>query len=52
LSQKSLATKAGIPQSLISYIETGSIKNPGIGTLQKIAKALDVPVTDLLEEAI
>ena len=33
----------------ISEMEAGQSKNPGIETLKKIAKALGVPVTELLE---
>ena len=47
-SQKDLADKSGVAQSLISYIETGNVKNTGIETLQKLALALGVSITELI----
>ena len=41
LSQKQLATKAGLNPQSISHIETG-VRKGGIVALRKIAKALDV----------
>lgn len=49
LSQNELARRAGIKQSVLSYIESGRTKNPRIDTLTAIAAALKVPVTKLLE---
>ena len=49
LSQASLATRSGVAQGYISQMESGSKRNPGIETLRKIAKALDVEVGRLLE---
>jgi len=37
------------PKSKISKLETGGITNPTIETLQKIAKALNVSVDDLIK---
>lgn len=48
-TQKELAEKSGVPQSSISKIETGQLKNPGGITLQKLAAALGVSVAELLE---
>jgi transcriptional regulator with XRE-family HTH domain len=48
-SQYALAKKAGVAQGYISEMEAGAKKNPGIETLRRIAKALGVPVTELLE---
>lgn len=47
-SQFHLAEKAGISQSVISDIESGRRNNPSIKTLWKIAKALEVPLSELL----
>jgi transcriptional regulator with XRE-family HTH domain len=48
LSQLELAKRAGVAQAYLSELEAGQKKNPGIETLRKIAKALGVPVTELL----
>ena len=47
-SQLQLAKRAGVAQGYVSELEAGQKKNPGIETLRKIAKALGVPVTELL----
>lgn len=47
LTQQELAELAKVPQSTISYIEQG--KSPRTITLLKIAKALDVKISELLE---
>ena len=49
LSQAALAKRSGVAQGYISEVEAGQKKNPGVETLRKIAKALGVPVTELLE---
>jgi transcriptional regulator with XRE-family HTH domain len=48
LSQLELAKRAKVAQAYISEMEAGQKKNPGIDTLRKLAKALGVPVTELL----
>lgn len=48
-SQLVLATKAGVSQSLISRIEHNQ-ENPTLATLGRIAAALGIRVTALLEE--
>ena len=50
LSQLALAKRARVAQAYISEMEAGRKRNPGIATLRKLAKALGVPVTELLEE--
>lgn len=50
LSQQALAEKAKVPQSSISRIESGVLKNPGIVCLQKLANALDISLMDLMED--
>jgi transcriptional regulator with XRE-family HTH domain len=48
LSQYALAKAAGVSREYIRKLEAGEY-DPTIGMLQKLAKALDVPVTELLE---
>ena len=48
ISQLQLAKQAKVAQGYISEIEAGEKKNLGIETLRKLAKALGVPVTELL----
>jgi len=47
LSQKALATKLGITDANITRIENGQ-QNVTIGTLCKLAKALDITVEELI----
>ena len=49
LSQLELAKRAKVAQGYISDLEAGTKKNPGIAVLKRLAKALGVPVTRLLE---
>lgn len=49
LSQLALAKRARVAQAYISEMEAGRKKNPGIETLRRLAKALGVPVRELLE---
>lgn len=49
LSQKEFAEKIGVSQSSIFYWESGK-KEPKLSQLEKIADALEIPVTDLLFE--
>ena len=49
LSQLALSKRARVAQGYISSIEAGKSKRAGIGVLQRLAKALGVPVTALLE---
>ena len=49
LSQDRLSKLADVFYNSIIKLETGGITNPTIETLQKIAKALDVSVDDLLK---
>jgi len=48
-SQAKLATEAKVTGAYIAQIETGKKKNPSLVILQRLAKALGVPVTELLE---
>jgi XRE family transcriptional regulator, regulator of sulfur utilization len=47
LSQYALADKAGISRRYVMKLEAGQ-SDPTVGMLQRLAKALAVPVTDLL----
>ena len=48
LSRQELAEKAGLSREYIRKLEAG-LYDPTVGTLQKLGKALGVPVTELLE---
>jgi transcriptional regulator with XRE-family HTH domain len=48
-SQQQLARKARVSQPYLSQLEAGTYKNPGLVILKRLAKALGVPVTKLLE---
>ena len=49
LTQRDLAKKARVTQGYIAQLEMGLRKNPSLETLKRLAKALGVPVTALLE---
>ncbi len=49
MTQADLAKKAKVDQGYISTLEAGGKKNPGIDVLKRLARALGVPVTELLE---
>ena len=44
-----LAERAKVPASYIANLETGKKSNPSLAVLKRLAKALGVPVTELLE---
>ena len=48
-SQVKLATAAKVTGAYIAQIETGKKKNPSLDVLKRLARALGVPVTELLE---
>lgn len=50
MNQAQLAKASNVPQPMISMIETGTVPNPTIGTLHKLATALKCTVDDLIEE--
>ena len=50
LTLKDLADKSGVGPSTISDIETGTSTNPRMGTLKKLADALDISVNDFFYE--
>jgi transcriptional regulator with XRE-family HTH domain len=49
LSQKALGKRAKVTDAYITMLETGKRKSPSLAVLQRLAKALGVPVTALLE---
>ena len=49
LTQRDLARKAKVTAAYVAMIETGVRKNPSLAILKRLAKALGVPVTALLE---
>lgn len=49
LSQDRLSKLADISYNTVIKLESGGIINPSIDTLQKLAKALDVSVDNLLK---
>jgi transcriptional regulator with XRE-family HTH domain len=48
LTQRDLAKKAKVTAAYVAMIETGVRKNPSLAILKRLAKALGVPVTELL----
>ena len=48
LSQEKLACLADVSNNTIINIEAGKQGNPTIDTLKKVAKALSVPIEDLI----
>jgi transcriptional regulator with XRE-family HTH domain len=49
LTQVELAQRAEMTRSHLSLLEAGHRKNPSIEILKRLARALDVPVTALLQ---
>jgi XRE family transcriptional regulator of biofilm formation len=49
LTQEGLAKLAGVTKPYVSMIESGNRKSPSLPVLKRLAKALGVPVTALLE---
>ena len=49
LTQEELAKKARITRSHLSLLEAGHRKNPSLDVLKRLARALGVPVGELLE---
>jgi len=49
LSREQLSRLSNVSANMIYHIETGR-KNPTINTLVKLAKALNVPISELVSE--
>jgi len=52
ISQFRLSLAAEVPQSRISNILSGRVKNPRVATVSRLAKALGVTVDDLLSDPV
>ncbi|SHK61121.1 helix-turn-helix domain-containing protein [Paramaledivibacter caminithermalis] len=50
LTLKELSEISGVAYGYISDLENGKAVNPTYATLKKIAKALEVPISELIEE--
>lgn len=48
LTQEQVARQAGVTKNYITMLETGARKAPSLPVLKRLAKALGVPVTELL----
>jgi XRE family transcriptional regulator, master regulator for biofilm formation len=48
-TQRDLAKQAKVTPGYVAQLEMGIRKNPSLEMLKRLAKALDVPVTALLE---
>lgn len=49
LSQEGLAKKSDVKYTTLTKIESGVIKKPSVLVMAKLAKALDVPIEDLIK---
>jgi len=49
ISQDELAKRSGLHRTYVSDLERGG-RNPSVGSIQKIARALHVPVAKLFEQ--
>lgn len=50
LSQKQLSKLSGVGLNIISKMENGKIDNVTFGYIRKLARALDIPVEELIKE--
>jgi DNA-binding XRE family transcriptional regulator len=48
MTQDDLAKKADIKYTTLMKVESGTVNKPSVQTMDKIAKALDVSIEDLL----
>lgn len=51
MRQRELGKAVGLSPASISLIECGHIRRPSVDLLEKLARALDIPVQPLLEKA-
>ena len=49
MTQVELAKKAKVTQAYIAMLESGEKKNPSLVIVRRIARALGVPISQLLE---
>lgn len=45
-----LSRNSGVPLTTLMHIVDGSTKNPGIYTIMRLCNAMELPLTELLEE--
>ena len=50
MSQKSLSQKSNVAYGYIADMESGKCNNPSIKILKRLSQALEVPISQLLEE--
>jgi transcriptional regulator with XRE-family HTH domain len=50
ISQEELAHRAGLHRTYVSDLERGA-RNPSIESIEKLARALELPVSKLFEQA-
>ena len=50
LNQAELSKLSSVPQPMISEIENEIVKNPTVGTMYKLARALRCTVDDLIDD--
>lgn len=50
MSQGMLAVKINKSKQTVYFLESGVTKNPGIETVERIAEALAVPITELIKK--
>ena len=48
-TQRELARRVHVTDEYVGMLETGKRKNPSLALLKRLAKALGVPVAELLE---
>ena len=49
MCQRELAKMAGVTDPYITLLETNQLKNPSLNILKQLAKALGVPVAELVK---
>ena len=49
MTQVTLAKRAKVTQAYIAQFERGDYQNPGLAVLRRLAKALGVPLGELVE---
>ena len=49
-TQIELSRRSGVPQPMISEIESQAVKDPRVGTLYRLARALRCMIEDMIEE--
>lgn len=52
MSQEDLSKKSGVSRTIISGLESGTVKETSTKTLRKIAVALDKKVSDIFFDTI